>query len=193
MVNVRVEGVARAVNNLERFQNKLRQEQKKNIREASVYLMNYIQRNKLSGQVLSRRTGHLAGSIKYTVEESGTSFMGRVGSSLEYSAIHETGGTITAKRAKYLTIPLQSAMTPAGVVRKPARKWADTFVRKISNNLFIFSKESGRPVPIFLLKKSVKIPKRPYIAPALEETKSKLIDIIKEAVEIAVRVGNGEG
>lgn len=191
-VNMKIEGISEVSNRIKEMKQSLRIERRKAIENSSVYLMNYIQDKKLSGQVLKRRTARLADSIGYKVEEKGTSFIGGVGTPVVYSVIHETGGTIRAKNAKYLTIPLSDAMTPAGVVRKPARQWADTFVRKIRNNLFIFSKESGSPVPIFLLKKSVNIPKRPYIKPALQETKDKIFEMIGEAVKISVKIANGE-
>jgi len=104
MVNVKIEGVTKVVNNLARVKPILRQERKKAVTQASVYLMNYVQRNKLSGQVLKRRTGRLAGSIGYKVEEAGNTFSGRVGSPVEYSAIHETGGAGKGVKNKKLSI-----------------------------------------------------------------------------------------
>lgn len=77
-------------------------------------------------------------------------------------AIHETGGVIRAKRARYLTIPLPSAMDSRGVpLHRRAREWNDTFVARSRNGtLLIFQKRLGRVVPLYILKPSVFIPAR---------------------------------
>lgn len=48
---------------------------------------------KLSGDPLHRRTGVLASSINSTVDDSGDSIIGRVGTKVRYGAVHEYGGT----------------------------------------------------------------------------------------------------
>lgn len=68
-------------------------------------LVNYIQANKLSGQVLHRRTGALSRSIKGTFKEQGGSIVGEVTSRdkgnapLPYAAYHEHGfsGTMNVR------------------------------------------------------------------------------------------------
>lgn len=78
------------------------------------------------------------------------------------AAVHERGATITPKRAKYLTIPLPPALTGQGVPkRKSAREWQNTFVLKSKKgNLLIVQKVGKEIVPLYVLKKSVTIPKR---------------------------------
>jgi hypothetical protein len=79
------------------------------------------------------------------------------------------------------------------VLRKQASEWGETFCRKIGvDKLLMFSNETGKPVPIFLLVRSVHIPKRPYFRPAIREAKDKILEIIGEAVKLAVRVANGQ-
>ena len=51
----------------------------------------YIVKNKLSGQVLKRRTGHLAGSISTEVLGTRYETIGRIGSNLKYARVHELG------------------------------------------------------------------------------------------------------
>jgi len=63
---------------------------------ATEMLHGYIVKNKLSGQSLKRRSGHLAGSISTEVIGTRTETIGRVGSNLKYARIHELGGTIPA-------------------------------------------------------------------------------------------------
>lgn len=59
-------------------------------------LRGYIVKRKLSGQVLKRRTGRLAGSIDKEVTTKKDETIGRVGSNLKYAKIHEIGGVIPA-------------------------------------------------------------------------------------------------
>jgi phage gpG-like protein len=85
-------------------------------------------------KTLSKRSGALVQSIKDSVEVTGTKLddiQGRLGSALPYAKIHETGGTITAKKSKYLTIPLPAALGPNGVPKKKsAKEWDNTFIAK---------------------------------------------------------------
>jgi phage gpG-like protein len=68
-----------------------------------------VERN-LSGRVLQRKTGRLAGSIAVAVERSGLGASATVSSDAPYAAIHEYGGTIPAheilpKSARALAFP----------------------------------------------------------------------------------------
>lgn len=76
--------------------------------------------------------------------------------------IHETGGTIRRKRAKFLTIPLPAACDSRGLPLKPsARDWDNTFVaRSKRGNLLIFQRRGRGIVPLYLLKTSVYMPAR---------------------------------
>jgi phage gpG-like protein len=68
-------------------------------------LQGYIQRSKLSGQVLHQRSGWLSSHVHPQTTDGGTTITTVVGvdaSAVPYARIHEYGGTITAKRAKYL-------------------------------------------------------------------------------------------
>ena len=97
------------------------------------------------------RSGRLRGSIQGNVTKTGPGadvILSAGGSSgrgtVKYARIHEAGGTIFPKRAKYLTFPVSAdAFTGAGVSRGAGGS-------------------SWRSV------RSVKIPARPYMQPALE-------------------------
>jgi len=192
-VETTVQGTDRVKDRLARFPVNLRIERLKQMERASIYLMNYIQRNKLSGQVLKRRSAFLANHMNYDVREQGKDVIGRAGNKTVYAAIHETGGTIRPKNGMYLTIPLAAAMTPAGVVRKPARQWENTFVRTSrGGGKVMYSRDGKQAIPIFALVKSVTIPKRPYFGPATRETRSTIIGMIGQAVKTSVRIANGK-
>lgn len=75
--------------------------------------------------------------------------------------MHETGGTKTA-RGRFLTIPLPAAMDSRGVpIKSRARDWNDTFIaRSKRGSLLIFQRSGKDVIPLYLLKKSVRIPAR---------------------------------
>ncbi len=120
-------------------------------------------RNK--NRTLHNRTGSLRQSLKSRVSDP-TSVHARVTMSLRvfsagvpYARIQEFGGTITPKRAKWLTIPLDANMTTTGVTKLSARRAISKggfFSTSKKGNLLIRDSEG---VPLFVLKKKVKIPK----------------------------------
>jgi hypothetical protein len=112
---------------------------------------------------LSLRSGRGLRSIKDSIKV--TQQPGEVVGQISTGAltVHETGATITAKNARYLTIPLRAALDGRGVpLRSRARDWDDTFIARTPGGaLLIFRKETGGTItPLYLLKKSVRIPKR---------------------------------
>lgn len=85
---------------------------------------------------------------------------GTIQRGLPYAFIQEFGGEITPKRAQWLTIPLAAAKTPAGVMKKPAREWENTFFRPIKGGaqLLLMQRQAGREaLALFLLVKRVRI------------------------------------
>ena len=79
------------------------------VERLSGVLRNRIER-KLSGEVLQRRSGRLAGSISVNIERSGLAVNATVGSDVSYSGIHEYGGVlppreILPKNGRILAFP----------------------------------------------------------------------------------------
>ncbi len=177
-VGLSVQGLEKVHNNLMLGQQELRNMLRREMLGVQTYFSDYVTRNKLTGgSPLKRRTGTLARSIRPgRVEFTDTTVRGSVGTNLQYARIHEYGGVIKAKNKKYLTIPLPAAMTSAGVLRKPAGDWEDTFVmRSGRGNLIIFQKRGARIVPLFVLKKQVSIPQRSYMRTSLQETNDRIL------------------
>lgn len=164
----------------------------------------------VSNKILRRRTGTLAKSIQWRVGQSNgglTAFIGAnvlTGKRVPYADILERGGTITAKR-KYLAIPLRAALTRAGTSKMPSpRDFKDTFVqRSKKGNLIIFQSLGKTPsgskrlkgyigaggekiksniVPLFILKKSVNIPPKRYMAVTLAQMKPRIYQIMNATV-----------
>lgn len=108
-----------------------------------------------------------------------------------YMAIHETGGTITPKRSKYLTIPLPAALDKRGMpIHSSARDWPNTFVQRSKRgNLLIFQKRGTQIVPLYVLKSSVFLPARLGMAEAVHSElgyfEQKTLDRISWALESA--------
>lgn len=131
-----------------------------------------------NGSPLHRRTGNLARSIKFSVtggslESLNASVYSASGSgdtAVNYAPIHETGGTIKAKRAytrvpggPYLNIPTKLNQTPAGVQRLSAREVfanGGKVIKSKRGNYLVFGKNGAGFAPMFILKKSVDIPAR---------------------------------
>lgn len=119
---------------------------------------------------LSSRSGKAIRSIAQSlkVEGTGSEVLGYIGG-IYYLQAHEDGAVIRARRSKYLTIPLPAALDQRGVpLKRSAREWSNTFVIKSkNNNLLIVQRTVTGIVPLYVLKKQVRIPKRLGMGEAL--------------------------
>lgn len=137
---------------------------------------------------LSRRSGKLISAIKQGVEVTGTridDIEGRLAvKGIPYARIQETGGVIRAKNAQYLTIPLPAALNPDGTPKKRrARDWDRTFIKRSkSGNLLIFRKVGDKIEPLYVLKKSVRIPARLGMRQTLEAGLPYFVDKAMQAM-----------
>lgn len=167
-------------------------------RQGAVVVERKLKSN-VTGSILKRRSGHLAQSIQTNVYQdqqgvitarigSGT----RSGERMPYSEIHETGGVITPKSVKYLTIPLAAALTPSGVPKKSrARDWPNTFVGKSKGGALIIFQKVGKKnlIPLYVLKRSSRIPARNYMSRTLQATGNYFLMSVRGAIERSL---NGE-
>lgn len=138
-----------------------------------------IQKN-LAGRVLHRRTGHMAARIALPiVKTKGGASVTIQTRGVPYAFIHEYGGEITPVKAKALTVPLKAALTPAGVLRKTAREWKDTWLHITDDNNALICHEtpSGDVEPLFILKRKVVIKASAWASKAVMAT---LDDLDKE-------------
>jgi phage gpG-like protein len=130
--------------------------------------------------------GALINSISYDIEQTeDKSYLLRVGSyGLPYARIHEFGGIIRPKNVKNLTIPV-AAWAKGRFARQFDLSWAPPpqgAGGNITGRLVNSEGETG-----FLLASSVKIPARPYLGPALVETRKEIAKILADALFDEVR------
>lgn len=144
----------------------------------------------VTNRILKVRTGRLRASLNKMMKVDAEGLKTIVGSGVgvgrrvKYATILEVGGVIIPKRAKFLTIPLRPALTKAGVTKYPsARDYPNTIVFK---NM-IWQKEGRKLVPLFVLKKEVKIPAKRYMYKTAKQVAKKIGKIFIGAVERFVR------
>lgn len=156
-------------------------------------------------QFIGRRgytlSGRLLNSIRSRYEKDGdnaSSFVGSYG--IPYGAIHEKGGKIEPKNWKYLWMRLPAAQRKAGQFAGISPKEFYNLAKKRNSgyyyanskrgNLFAMYRDpdldsdevqnKGLGVPLFWLRTSVFIPKRPYLKPAVDKANKALAPTIKE-------------
>lgn len=125
-----------------------------------------LKQRRFSGRPIKVRSGITRNSIRTQLNRSEPSAV--VGSPLRHVPVLEDGKTIRPRRRKYLTIPLAAAKTGLGRSRGDARtvgaRYQSTFFRRSKRgNLILYGKRGHNITPLFVLKKSVRIPaKRPF-------------------------------
>lgn len=125
-----------------------------------------------------KRTGTLTRSIHIEVLESGQFFCWvAIGTNLEYAVIHEFGGVIIPKNAKFLAIPV------GNLVGSP--RLHDLNVAQTRNGQYVLVDQSGQVQ--YLLRQQVVIPARPYLRPAWDENIDKavaeMVTVLKQQLE----------
>jgi hypothetical protein len=147
-----------------------------------------------------RSSSGLAATLSHTTaKEVNGKFTASAGSALPYARIHEKGGTIRAKAGKFLPVPINVAAKRLMETHQGSlSKLPMTVIRTKGGKLYLMgvdkvryrNKEAGLRVnnkPIFALRKSVRMPRRPWAAPALAKaTKDGTID---KAIRGAVKSG----
>ena len=124
-----------------------------------------------------RDTGRLMGSITY---KAGRTFA-LVGTNVEYARILNDGGVIKPKRAKWLTLPASNntrklmrryGETPKKCIERMKADGYSVFVPK-GKHVIMAKRKKSKPFVLFILKKEVEIPKRPYMT--IDEKEKKII------------------
>lgn len=159
-------------------------------------LVSYIGTQLLSGQVLGVRSGNLRRSLYFRVfaDPDGLSAGVYVGADIKkapQAAVQEFGGTISAKSAGALTIPLAPDLTNNGVMRVSAREFFDNPSSLGFDHAFINPKGTAimgvskgqAPVPVFALKTSVTLPERSYLRAGVNERRDWILAQLGASVQ----------
>ena len=138
-------------------------------------------------QLVRKRTRTLARSIHTEIGESRRDYVeALIGTNLEYAAIHEFGGTIKPRTAKYLSIPLtEDARRQAGGPRDFRGKLSVRMRRGAARGVLVDEQGTAQ----YALTRSVTISAQPYLRPALDtrggdaerEIGATLVKLILEA------------
>ncbi len=132
---------------------------------------------KKGGENPLQDTGALAASITHYVDGDSV----HVGSALVYARIHQEGGTITAKNAPALTIPLHPAARRMGF-----RALKNQGMFKLPGKpVYVMPGREGAITPMFVLKRSVDIPQRRFLGIS-EDDEIIIQDIVLDRLEKAL-------
>ena len=124
------------------------------------------------------RTRALSRSLHEEVSMQGSSVaVSEIGTNIEHAAIHEFGGVVRPKTAKYLAIPV-------GNYKGSPRKHPSLRLRKTAGGNLVMVDETGRVQ--YVLKTSVTVPAQPYLRPAFDEHKDESIDDMGRAFKAQV-------
>ena len=205
VLDIKFEQIEQYISKLDKFDNVAEKIIVRFLDKAGVEISSIIKEKFLSGQLLKVRTGRLRNSIGaknskdgiYKLRKSKGQVVLQVGTRVKYAKIHEFGGTIRAKKSKYLTIPINRKLfTPTGAPRfywnAPGdikRQFPNLFVIKSKNgNLLLVRKIDKKSVePYFLLKKQVNIKEKGFMRRGLETYRKKLnrVDLNQLMLKIA--------
>lgn len=129
-----------------------------------------------------RRTGSLSRWLRWRVITSEGRVSLELAADVPYARIQEYGGVVNAKPGGWLTVPLPAALDARGVARR-ARTYPNTFIqRSRRGNLLIFQKQGKEIVPLFVLRKQVRLPGIGYGRKGVREALPKLYQRIAMAV-----------
>ena len=176
-LTLRIAGEEKVVKVLEGTEERAR-DLRKPFADAGERIVRKISR-RLSGAVLSEKTGRLKNSLTHQETADTLEISAGGGPEVAYAAIHHYGGTIRPKKAKFLTIPFPGGPADQRVPLR-ASDFDDTFIAKgiIFQTTGRSSRSGGEQIePLFILKKSVEIPARPFMY--LEESD---IDYLRRSI-----------
>ncbi len=149
------------------------------------------------------QTGLLRNSINVAKVSDG---FYRTISAARYSRIHEFGGIVRPVRAKAIPVPLNHAarviLQRSGGNLRTAMPNARIIKRRGKDSLLVgadkFASQKGykggkkvidRSRPIFVLKKSVRIPARPFFGPVLNRNRTELVAAARQGVAEVMKGG----
>jgi hypothetical protein len=148
--------------------------------------------NGTTERTLSKRSGKGVEDIKKSVRTKNTRNLDGLEAQMStgnfYMSVQEEGAVIRPKRAKYLTVPTPYALDSRGLpLRRSARGWDNTFIsRSKKGNLIIFQKRGTGIIPLYVLKKEVRIPPRLGLTSIFNGSIAFIEDAIADSIEKSI-------
>ena len=127
-----------------------------------------------------RDSGNLLGSIQQQPDFKKNLLKVKDGSfGVKYAAMQEFGGTIRPVRRKFLTVPFGGDRFFA---KRRLSQFPDQNIsfRRSRNNgpTIVFVKLGAQQIPAYVLRKSVNIPARPFLTPAFDNQRKKVLKFL---------------
>lgn len=214
-VSGRMTGAAQVVSAIAQIPSLLSQGAERAMHESLQIVSTVARGTYLSGPYPTRlqpRTGRLRASLRrgdreniWQVRRQGTTITGELGTSTVYARIHEEGGVIRPVRGRYLAIPTAFAMTSSGVLKREyqggLRQIPHTFfIRSRTGGLSLWQRTAARRVrgaklssvakPLFWLVRQVRLPKRPFLRPAVEQSRPQITERFQVMVNTVITRAN---
>lgn len=106
----------------------------------------------------------------------------------QHMAVHEFGEVIKAKGAGWLTVPLPAALNADGTPKKPsALLWKKArVIESRKGNLLIAVRNGRQWVPLYALKKEVRIPERLGLRKELKKDRPRLMREVRAGIKALV-------
>lgn len=134
----------------------------------------------------AKKSGALRDSITYNMR---TPIVARIGSTIKYGALHEFGGTLRPTTKKFLRVAVNDQakelnlkigtqslrqVGPFRIFKSKRGNLMAVGVDRVRSRQYVTMPDGKRvvlsrsDVPVFVLKPTVNMPKRPFMAPALK-------------------------
>lgn len=164
MIDIKVTGELDVSLKLDGLTDRLRAELYTSMLKTMFDLQEYVKSEKLSGQVLNRRTGTLSRSFTSRVTKGEESIVGEMGPNTPYALIQEYGGTTSPHviEAKY----------------KKALAFSGGYAKFDFGQTTVFARRVNHP--------GSKIPERSYMRTSLAENLDTIRDELKAASQRAI-------
>jgi len=137
-----------------------------------------------AGKPPGKDTGTLGRSIQVDAGKA-DQLRVRIGTNVPYGRIQEFGGTIRPKNVKRLPVPLNREakfMQRRGSLRSQSL----TLIPRRGKDPLLVVKTKNGMRPMFVLKKSVTLPARPFVAPTRSRVLGRVLDLVAKGVTASV-------
>jgi phage gpG-like protein len=123
------------------------------------------------GQPPNIQRGYLRNSVVHVMKDG---LEASVGTNVPYGRVQEFGAIIRPKRRKYLTVPVSieaKRLSEKGVSARDVKGLVP--IKRTGKPMLLAMSNGGKPDVWYVLKKSVKLPPRPWLRPVMRSKEAK--------------------